>query len=208
MRIEIRNDHVMLDGYVNAVGRESRVLPSPKGKFIEQIAPKTFAKALMKATDVELLFNHNKSRRLGSIKDGNLELREDNIGLRAIATVSDKEVMDKAKNGELQGWSFGMAVNEDTWKDAEDGIQRRMVTDLDLFEVSILDRTPAYVATSIEARGEESIMTENRIEEFEAKIEDKTEGIEKPKGEEKREVNDHSLYEHEITLLQMKRGLK
>ena len=208
MRIEIRNDHVMLDGYVNAVGRESRVLPSPKGKFIEQIAPKTFAKALMKASDIDLLFNHNKSRKLGSIKEGNLELREDNIGLRAIATVSDQEVIDKAKKGELQGWSFGMAVNSDTWSDGADGIQRRMVDDLDLFEVSILDRTPAYVATTIEQRGEESVLSEQRVETFEAKIEDKSEAIEKPKDDEKREVPNHSLYEQEITLLKMKRGLK
>ena len=37
MKIEIRNNSIVLDGYVNAVCRDSRVLPSPRGKFVEQI---------------------------------------------------------------------------------------------------------------------------------------------------------------------------
>lgn len=204
MRIEIRNDSVLLDGYINAVGRESRVLPSPKGRFKEQIVPKTFERALLKAVDVDLLFNHNKSRKLGSISEGNLELREDNIGLRGIATVSDPEIIQKARDGELQGWSFGFACLKDTWTDGEDGISKRMVEDLDLIEVSILDKTPAYIATSIEARGEEEVMHEQRIEDFVSTIEDKSEPKEDSK-EEKRESNiDLTLFENEITLLKLK----
>ena len=56
---------------------------------------------------MDLLFNHDKNRNLGSIENGNLELYEDNIGLRAIATVTDEQVIKKAKNKELRGWSFG-----------------------------------------------------------------------------------------------------
>ena len=37
MRIEIRNDSVLLDGYVNAVDRESKPIPSVRGKFVEKI---------------------------------------------------------------------------------------------------------------------------------------------------------------------------
>jgi HK97 family phage prohead protease len=96
LRIEIRGDQVLLDGYVNAVDRESRVLPSPNGRFKEKIRPKTFERALQKAEDVDLLFNHDRNKKLGSVKAGNLELYEDNIGLRAIATVSDEEVIGKA----------------------------------------------------------------------------------------------------------------
>ena len=36
MRIEIRNDSAVLDGYVNVVDRESKPIPSVKGKFIEK----------------------------------------------------------------------------------------------------------------------------------------------------------------------------
>ena len=174
MRIEIRNNSVILDGYINAVGRESRVLPSPRGKFREEIAPKTFERALQKAQNVDLLFNHSKDRKLGSTSEGSLELYEDNIGLRGIATVSDPEVMDKAKKGALKGWSFGFVANRDSWSDTTDGIQKRMVEDLDLLEVSILDRTPAYLATSIESRGEESFVCEQRAEESPSRTTDKS----------------------------------
>lgn len=202
MRIEIRGNQVLLDGYVNAVDRESRILPSPRGRFKEKIMPKTFEKALMKNDSVELRFNHDANRKLGSTKEGNLELREDNIGLRAIATVSDEEVIEKAKKGELRGWSFGFIDNKPNWEDGEDGIQRRVLEDIDLLEVSILDKTPAYIATSIEARGEETCISEHRSDDFKAKIEDLS-----PIDEtnENRSV-DYSLYEKQIEILKMKGG--
>jgi HK97 family phage prohead protease len=200
LRIEIRGNQVMLDGYVNAVGRDSRVLPSPKGKFIEQIKPKTFQRALERADNVDLLFNHQKNRKLGSTKEGNLELYEDNIGLRAIATVSDDEVIKKAKNGELKGWSFGFYTNKDSWEDGPDGIQRRYLEDIDLLEVSILDKTPAYIATTIEQRGEEDVLTETRGEDFKAVIEDNS-----PEERQKGQI-DYSVYEKEIEILKMKGG--
>lgn len=203
LRIEIRGDQVLLDGYVNAVGRESRILPSPNGRFKEQIVPKTFEKALIKSENVDLLFNHEKDKKLGSIKDGNLELREDSIGLRAIATVTDEEVIQKAKDGKLRGWSFGFIANKDKWEDGSDGIQKRFIEDLDLLEVSILDKTPAYIATSIEARGEDSYITEQRNEEFTANIEDNS-GKQKEKREESQV--DYSNYENEIEFLKLKGG--
>lgn len=198
MRIEIRENQVLLDGYVNAVARDSRVLPSPRGRFVEQIKPKTFERALQKANDVELRFNHDAKRKLGSVKDGNLQLYEDNIGLRAIATVSDDEIIKKARDGELRGWSFGFIDNKPNWQDGEGGIQKRYLEDIDLLEVSILDKTPAYIATSIEARGEEEVISENRSADFKAEIEDLTK-------EEKREL-DYSVFEKEIEFLKMKGG--
>lgn len=165
MRVEIRNDSVLIDGYVNAVGRDSKPIPYINGKFIEQIEPKAFDKALSKADNVNLLLNHDESRKLGSTEEGSLELFEDNIGLRAICTISDKEVMDKAKRGELRGWSFGFAVDKDRWEDTNKGYQRRYVEDLELFEVSILDnrKKPAYAGTSIEMRDDRQVLCECRI---------------------------------------------
>jgi Escherichia/Staphylococcus phage prohead protease len=210
MRIEIRNDSVVLDGYVNKTDSYSRILPSPRGRFKEKIIPKTFERALMKAKNVDLLFNHDRNKRLGSTQEGNLELREDNIGLRAIATVSDPEIIEKARNGELRGWSWGMFVMKDTWEDGSDGIQKRMVEDMDLVEVSILDRTPAYVGTSIESRGNEELVNEHRSEEFTAIIEDKTEEKEEDNQEETRDHIDPFYFDHldnELTILQLKGSL-
>jgi uncharacterized protein len=217
MRIELRSDSVILDGYVNVTYRESRVLPSPRGRFVEEIMPRTFERALQKNDSVDLLFNHDRGRKLGSTKEGNLELREDNVGLRAIATITDEIVMDKARKGKLRGWSFGFSVLKDSWKNREDGMQKRTVEEIDLYEVSVLDKTPAYIATSIEARGEEdSTLTEMRTEDFQAKVEDnstktedKTQKEEEPNQEEIRD-NPQPFYfsnlENELTLLQLKGG--
>lgn len=207
MRIELRSDSVVLDGYVNVTQRESRILPSPRGRFVEEIMPKTFERALQKNKSVDLLFNHDRNRKLGSTETGELELREDNVGLRATATVYDKEIMDKAEKGELRGWSFGFSSIRDQWKTREDGMQKRILEEIDLFEVSILDKAPAYIATSIEKRGEDDVLTETRAEEFEAKIEDNSEKTTEPKEQEEIRDNpepyyfEHLDYEKEITQL-------
>lgn len=202
MRIEIRGNQVVIDGYVNAVERESRVLPSSRGRFIEKIRAKTFERALRSAENVDLLFNHDKNRKLGSLNDGNLELFEDAIGLRAIATVTDEEIIRKAKNNELRGWSFGFIDNKPNWEDGVDGIARRTLEDIELLEVSILDKTPAYIATSIEARGEEETVAENRS------YENKTITVDESTEEERRDnpIN-YSLYEKQIEILKMKGGI-
>ena len=170
MRIEIRNDSAVLDGYVNVVDRESKPIPSVKGKFIEKIKPGAFQRSLEKRANVDLLLNHDKNRKLGSTSEGNLELFEDNIGLRAICTVTDLDVIDKAKNKELRGWSFGFYAEKDKLESVENGYERRIVEELDLFEVSIVDNTknPAYAGTSIEMRDDNEVFIENRTTEFKA----------------------------------------
>lgn len=192
IRIEIRNDSVILDGYVNATGKDSKPIPSLHGKFIEQIKPDAFKKSLEKRDNVDLLLNHDKNRKLGSISDGNLELIEDGIGLRAVCTVTDSVVIEKAKNKQLRGWSFGFYSEKDRWEDTTEGYQRRYVEELDIFEVSIIDDTksPAYIGTSIEMRDNQEVLSENRSLEVEAKIIDETREV-------KQEVN-YSKYENLI----------
>ena len=83
MRVELRNDSVYIEGYVNAVGRDSRpIRDRTTGKrFVEQIVPGTFKRALAK-NEVKLLLDHDSTSELGSTET-NLTLYEDNIGLRA-----------------------------------------------------------------------------------------------------------------------------
>jgi uncharacterized protein len=202
MKVEIRNNQVEISGYVNVPARDSRMLPSPRGKFIEQITPKVFERALGRAENVDLLFNHRSERKLGSTSEGNLQLYEDSVGLRAICTVADEEIINKAKNNELRGWSFSFICREDRWSE-QDGVQRRYVEDLDLLEVSILDVTPAYIATSIEARGDDTVITEQRFEDVDIEV------IEDKQEEELRvEPIDYSQIETEIELLKLKGGLQ
>ena len=178
MRIEIRNDSVLLDGYVNAIARDSKPMLDDNGeKFVEQISPKTFQRALEKNDDVLCLLNHEPSRVLGSTRQGNVELFEDNIGLRAICKITDGEVIEKAKNGKLRGWSFGFEALKEREEPLEDGLKRRFVDEMNLAEVSIIDehKIPCYVGTSIEMRADKETKLEYRGKDFKAKIIDETE---------------------------------
>lgn len=153
MKINIREDSVEIDGYVNAVERLSKPLNSRIGKFRERIKAGAFKRAIERNDDIHVLLNHDVNRDLGSTKQGNLELHEDNIGLRARAVITDADVVEKAKRGDLVGWSFGFTDRDVDTRD-ENGMMTRDVKDLDLYEVSILDRSkvPAYDGTLIQAR--------------------------------------------------------
>jgi HK97 family phage prohead protease len=174
MEIRIKNDAVEIDGYVNAVERASKPLWSRLGQFVERICKGAFAKALKRNDNVRILLNHDPQRDLGGQKDGNLELEEDNIGLRARATITDPDVVKKARQGDLVGWSFGFYDRDVENKRDENGLPLRDVKDLDLVEVSLLDRSaiPAYDGTLVCVRSEsetvfygESMMDELHIRE-------------------------------------------
>lgn len=188
MKIEIRGETALIEGYVNAVERESRPIPSIQGTYTEKVAQGTFQRALNSGKPVELRFNHGKV--LGSTADGSLELREDSIGLHAKALVTDAEVIEKAKRNELRGWSFGFRDNKPKIEDS-----KRVLTDIELREVSILTKTPAYIATSIEMRDEEEVTLESRGIEDMAVI---------TEIEEREEPNiDLSNYQRQIELLKL-----
>lgn len=159
MKIIIRADHVHIEGYVNAVERLSKPITERLGTFRERVMAGTFKKALKKAQDVRILLNHKEDRDLGGIKDGNLKLEEDAIGLRAEADIFDKDVIADAKAGRLVGWSFGFFPIEsrDT---AEDGMPIKELHEIDLREVSLLNRnhTPAYDGTLVAVRDNDEKM--------------------------------------------------
>lgn len=153
MNIRIKGDTVEIEGYVNSVERLSKPLKDRLGEFVERIKTGAFKRALARAEDVRILLNHDWSRDLGGIKDGNLELYEDPIGLHAKATIKDPEVVRQAKNGELRGWSFGF-TDRDVDPGEENGVAVRNVKDLDLYEVSLINRSrvPAYDGTLVTVR--------------------------------------------------------
>lgn len=194
MRVEVRNNKIIIDGYVNAVERASKVLYDTRGEFIEKIRSGVFQKALERADNVDVLLDHERDRKLADTKSGTAKLYEDNIGLRAIVEIEDAEVIQKAKENKLRGWSFGFFCNKEDRKTNEDGIEERTVRDLDLLEVSIIDdkKYPAYIGTSIEMREDKVKVIEYRTGKFsEIEIKDEPEQLTK------REVEkiDYSEYE-------------
>ena len=101
-----------------------------------------------------MLLNHDVRRKLASIEEGTLALKEDNIGLHAKAVISDQEVIEEARCGNLKGWSFGFRALNDSWQ--EDGsVAKRTLEEIDLMEVSLLTIEPAYIATSVQVRSED-----------------------------------------------------
>ena len=204
----------MIEGYVNAIERNSKPLMSRIGRFIERICKGAFSNALKRNDDVHVLVDHDWNRDIGSTKQGNLELREDNIGLHARLETDDAGVVKEAREGNLVGWSFGF---EDTPNgveegiDSETGLPLRKVRDLNLYEVSILTRkkVPAYDGTLIMARSENDtqFFGEAFLEELEIREEQSEEIREsdQPQLEEHPEANktiDYSNYE--AMILEMK----
>ena len=157
MNIRVLEDRVEIEGYVNAVERNSKTLWDRFiGNFVERIAAGAFKRALQKNPDVRLYLNHE--RDIGGQAEGSLKLDEDAIGLRAEATITDPEVVQNAINGDLVGWSFGYWDTPDgVERTAENGMPLRYVKDMDLFEVSILNRmkTPAFNGTLVTVRSDD-----------------------------------------------------
>lgn len=206
MRINIRADNsVEIEGYVNAVERLSKPLNSRLGKFLERICKGAFSKALKRNDDIRILLNHDWERDLGGTADGNLELTEDAIGLHAHAIITDKEVVEQARAGDLVGWSFGFQ-DRDVEETQERGLPVRNVKDLDLAEVSLINRSkvPAYDGTLVNVRTADdtqslnvSDLMESEVKVIEERAEEKPKE-EKPKAEEKAPI-DYTKYKNIIS---------
>lgn len=207
MKIIIRSDHVHVEGYVNAVERLSKPITERLGTFRERVKAGTFSKALKRAEDIRILSNHKWERDLGGIKDGNLHLEEDAIGLRASTDIYDAEVIEDAKAGNLVGWSFGFYPLEsrDT---SEDGMPIKDLIDIDLREVSLLNRkhVPAYDGTLVMVRDNEPKMVigESMIDDDMEIREETPEPPAETTPEEKKEVSSEYFARYKTMIALMK----
>lgn len=166
MKITIRSDRVILEGYVNAVERNSKPLTERGVTFVERIKAGAFKRALERAKDVRIWVDHLDNRDVGGIKDGNLNLEEDSIGLKVRADITDPQAIEDARQGNFIGWSFGFRDIEGgviQLRDEETGLPLRLVKDMILSEVSVLTRrrSPAYVGTLVNVR-DDGTETEER----------------------------------------------
>lgn len=191
MKIEVRADNTAhIEGYVNAVERESRPVITPLGKVNELIEARAFGRAIGRADNIEMTVDHNPNAVVAQTRDGTLKLYEDSIGLRAEAVVSDAEIVRQARAGKVRGWSFGMRNAVGELEERAGKLPLRRIHDLDLEHVTlVINKMPCYSATSVELRAEVEADIEERAAEGDISL-----TVEKP------EI-DYSAYENRINQL-------
>lgn len=149
------SDDLTVKGYVNEVGKYSHTLGIRK-KFKERILPGAFTRALSHNEDIHFLAEHDANKILASTRNNSLKLVEDEKGLFMEATISPtsygRDYHTLIKDGILRNMSFGFNVVKDSWRKMNDGTYTRDISDLKLFEVSVVTN-PAYPQSTISARG-------------------------------------------------------
>jgi len=150
MEIRAIGDKMTFKGYAAVFNSDSEPLP-----FIEQIKPGAFARTLKSRNNIRMYVNHNDSQLLASTRSGTLRLQEDSKGLLAEAdlpmTTDGRNMSILLEQRIVDSMSFGFTVPRggDTW--SADG-SRRTLTEISLFEVSVVTGQPAYAATTASVR--------------------------------------------------------
>ena len=165
MNIEIRADGAHISGYVNVTEKKSRPVITPHGKVIEEIEPRAFQGAIDRAGDISVTVDHDSTHIYASTEDKTLTLYEDDIGLHADVLITDKAIIDLAKQGKIRGWSFGMYnVQDEMVEPRADGeLPLRKIKALDLDHITlVVNKRPVYSATSVEIRADAEIELEIR----------------------------------------------
>ena len=137
-----------LVGHAAKFGTEARI-----GGFVETIAPGAFAASLAAGRDIIALQDHDATKVLARTSSGTLRLSEDATGLAFEIDLPNTsvahDVLALAQRGDLGGMSFGFLVPEggDDWNG-----DRRVLTRIDLKEISVVSAWPAYPQTVVHAR--------------------------------------------------------
>lgn len=157
LKLEYReddNDMPRIAGHAAVFNSDSEPI---YGMFVEQIAPGAFKRAIDERQDVRALVDHDTAKVLGRTKAGTLSLREDSVGLAVEInppeTTVARDVVGLLKRGDVNQMSFGFTVKEEEFirGGASNGMDLRIVKDVDLFEVSVVT-FPAYGDTSVAVR--------------------------------------------------------
>ena len=166
MKIEVRADGAHISGYVNATEKKSRPVMTPHGRCVEIIEPRAFEKALERGGDIGVTIDHDGTHVYARTDDGTCALFEDAIGLHADVLIRDPTVIELAKTGRIRGWSFGMYNVVDELESRADGeLPIRHIKALDLDHITlVVNKIPAYSATSVELRAEEERILEERAD--------------------------------------------
>lgn len=126
--------------------------------FTEEIVPGAF-KTSIQEKDVRALFNHDWNNVLGRMSSGTLKLSEDDKGLLFEIELPDttlaKDLAIQIDRGDIDQCSFGFIPVTETWDQSVTPAHRR-ITDLELFEISIVS-LPAYEETTVSLRSKSHV---------------------------------------------------
>ena len=148
--IEVRaeGDGMSFSGYASVFNSPSEDL----GGFIEYVAPGAFKRSLQARNEIKLLWNHDTSEPLASVRGGSLQLVEDSRGLKVTAklpnTTRGRDVAELLRSKVIDSMSFGFNVIKDSL--SNNGSVRTLES-VRLSEVSVVT-FPAYTATTATVR--------------------------------------------------------
>lgn len=155
-------DKLILEGYAVVFDSET-FLGSEERGYYEVIDRNAIDSSALK--DVPLKYNHsNENYILARTRNNSLQLNIDDKGLFIHAELQSnvqqhRDVYNMVQSGLLDKMSFAFVVKEHEI-DRSGKFPRRTIKKIDkLFDVSIVD-TPAYDATSIQARSLDLVETE------------------------------------------------
>ena len=191
IKLDYNSEQRKLGGYINVVERASETLYSKqRGKwFKETIKAGTFTRALQKNDSIPMLLEHDWDRQLAHTANGTLQLREDAIGLRFDAIV-DEDTFNEIQQRNITSCSFGMKVNEQEFEPVNPKMEKRYISNIDLFEVSLV-ANPAYVGSLVEQRNMEKALEDMEKEVIEEVVEEtKEELVEEVRADKKEEESE------------------
>jgi HK97 family phage prohead protease len=162
LRAAPQGDGMTFSGYAAVFNSNSEPLP-----FIERIAPGAFAKSLKARNNIRMYMNHDSNMLLATTRGKTLRLEEDSKGLHVDADLPDttigRDLSILMQRKDVDSMSFGFTVPQGGDKWSNDGMQREL-TQIKLFEVSVVTGFPAYAATSATVRSLDALATRTGID--------------------------------------------
>ena len=150
------------------------------GGWKEEISPDAINDEIINASDILFLLNHSDSRGiLGRKRKGSgslsTEIREDGVyfSFDAPQTSLGDELLEYLRRGDITQCSFAFTVDDDDWKEQEDGSYIRTIKKFHrIYDMSAV-YTPAYTDTEVkcarfaEIKAQEAEEAKRKMEEME-----------------------------------------
>ncbi|MBY6835981.1 HK97 family phage prohead protease [Clostridium botulinum] len=148
---ENSNTKKCIRGYINKFNTRSQYMG-----FYEEVNKSAFDKTLADGHNIYAMYNHDHSKILGSTRSTSLKLYTDDIGLAFELEINNNisyvnDLYELVSNGDIDGCSFGFYVTNDNWSYTEEGIDLRIINELELIEVTITP-FPAYLDSEASCR--------------------------------------------------------